>query len=476
VKSFKSPTQLLGGLSAETAANIIETATDIALIVDGDGVIQDVAFQQTDLSAELGGYGRWLGRPWRETVTAESQPKIAVLLQEAAAKRKSGWRQLHHQSIHSGEVPVLYSTVRLGRADRFVALGRDLRAVAALQHKLVEAQMSMERDYARMRQVEARYRLLFQLSSEPALIVDAGTHKIIEANPAVIRLFDSNPKRIIGRGFPEGFDAESTERLRAALNDLRTSGRDGNVRARLANGDQHVVVTASLFRQDASSMILIRFLPAGADPKPGLQPAGAKLLQLAESSPDGLVVTDRDARVLSANAAFAAMAQLTSEETAYGEALERWLGRSGIDLDVLISNLRQNESIRMFSTILRGEYGAATDVEVSAVPLQDDTTSSFGFAIRDVGRRLSPNARSDRELPRSADQLTELIGRVPLKDLVRETTDVIERLCIEAALNLTGNNRASAAEMLGVSRQSLYVKLRRFGIADTSDENESPEQ
>ena len=223
-------------------------------------------------------------------------------------------------------------------------------------------------------------------------------------------------------------------------------------------------------------MILIRFVPADDDPTPRSQPAGAKLLKLAESSPDGLVVTDRDARILSANAAFAEMAQLTGEENSYGEALERWLGRPGIDLDVLISNLRQNESIRMFSTILRGEYGAATDVEVSAVPLQDDTTSSFGFAIRDVGRRLSPNPRSDRELPRSADQLTELIGRVPLKDLVRETTDVIERLCIEAALNLTGNNRASAAEMLGVSRQSLYVKLRRFGIADTSDENESPEQ
>jgi DNA-binding NtrC family response regulator len=65
---------------------------------------------------------------------------------------------------------------------------------------------------------------------------------------------------------------------------------------------------------------------------------------------------------------------------------------------------------------------------------------------------------------------------VPLKDLVRETTDVIERLCIEAALNLTANNRASAAEMLGVSRQSLYVKLRRLGIADPSDEIESSEQ
>ena len=67
---------------------------------------------------------------------------------------------------------------------------------------------------------------------------------------------------------------------------------------------------------------------------------------------------------------------------------------------------------------------------------------------------------------RPVEQLTELVGRVPLKDLVRETTDVIERLCIEAALELTGDNRASAAEILGLSRQSLYVKLRRYGLGD----------
>ena len=64
------------------------------------------------------------------------------------------------------------------------------------------------------------------------------------------------------------------------------------------------------------------------------------------------------------------------------------------------------------------------------------------------------------------EQLTELIGRVPLKDLVRDATDAIERLCIEAALRLSGDNRASAAEMLGLSRQSLYVKLHRYGLGD----------
>jgi DNA-binding NtrC family response regulator len=46
---------------------------------------------------------------------------------------------------------------------------------------------------------------------------------------------------------------------------------------------------------------------------------------------------------------------------------------------------------------------------------------------------------------------------------------MIEKMCIQSALELTGNNRASAAEMLGLSRQSLYVKLRRFEMVSDSD-------
>ena len=57
-----------------------------------------------------------------------------------------------------------------------------------------------------------------------------------------------------------------------------------------------------------------------------------------------------------------------------------------------------------------------------------------------------------------------LVGQMPLRDIVRDTTEIIEKLCIEAALELTGNNRASASEILGLSRQALYTKLRRYGI------------
>jgi len=90
--------------------------------------------------------------------------------------------------------------------------------------------------------------------------------------------------------------------------------------------------------------------------------------------------------------------------------------------------------------------------------------------VRDVGRRLSPEPAGVRGLPSSVNQLTELVGRVPMKDIVSETSDLIEKLCIEAALELTRDNRASAAEILGLSRQSLYVKLRRYGLGDLGGE------
>jgi DNA-binding NtrC family response regulator len=86
--------------------------------------------------------------------------------------------------------------------------------------------------------------------------------------------------------------------------------------------------------------------------------------------------------------------------------------------------------------------------------------------MRATGRRKVDDEWLGRSLPSSVNQLTGLIGQMPLKSIVRETTDLIERMCIETALQIVGDNRASAAQMLGLSRQSFYMKLRRFGIGD----------
>ena len=137
-----------------------------------------------------------------------------------------------------------------------------------------------------------------------------------------------------------------------------------------------------------------------------------------------------------------------------------------MDFNLLTAHLREDQSIRLFATALRSEYGSTLDVEICAVAVPDGEHPCLGFTIRNVAQRVTAERTAARQRPRSVEQLTELVGRVPLKELVRDSSDMIERLCIEAALELTSDNRAAAAEILGLSRQSLYAKLRRYGLGD----------
>jgi transcriptional regulator PpsR len=248
---------------------------------------------------------------------------------------------------------------------------------------------------------------------------------------------------------------------------VTNTGRAASVSGRWVAAELLLRVSASLFRQEKTSHLLVRVSPAeGVAASRADGNVESALLKLIEGAPDAFVVTDLAGRVLSANRAFLELAQLNTESQVLGQSLEHWLGRSGVDLDVLISNLRQRGVVRLFATVMRGEYGSSSDVEISGVAVTGGEQPCMGFTIRDVSRRLGSEVRSGREMPHSVGQMTELVGRVPLKDIVRDTTDLIEQLCIEAALELTHDNRASAAEMLGLSRQSLYVKLRRFDIGD----------
>jgi transcriptional regulator PpsR len=475
VKAFRAPNSSIGPLDAESTGALVASVTDVALVVDPDGIIRDRSFQSEDLASELEGEKPWIGRPLIDTVTIECHAKIRALLKDAAATPADGktrTRQVNHPSPAGADVPVLYSAMRIGKTRNMLICGRDLRIISTLQRRLLDAQQSMERDYARLRQVETRYRLLFQMAPEAVLIVDAITQRVVEANPAAQQLIESTGPRIADRSFTELFTGETQLAVQALLAGMRASARGEEVHGRLAANRQEVTVSATLFRQENATFFLVRVVPAGATPGAAhlLPPPKSKYIRLVEQAPDGIVLTSQDGLIIDANRAFLDMAELAEEEQARGEPLDRWLGRPGVDLDIVLANLRQRGAVRLFATSLRGEYGAKTDVELSAATVNEGEASCFGFTIRNVGRRLAGERRPVLELPRSVEQLTELIGRVSLKELVRESTDMIERLCIEAALEVTGDNRASAAEMLGLSRQSLYVKLRRYGLGDLDDE------
>lgn len=469
MRQFTAAGHWLDQLDARTMAGLLAAAGDVTLVLDGRGVIVDLAFGNDELAAVLG--RGWIGRPWLETVTVESRPKITALLEGAAAGAPARWRQINHPAPGS-DIPLLCLALPMAGQGLVIVLGRDLRPTAGLQQQLVDVQQAMERDYSRLRHAETRYRLLFQTTAEAMLIVDAAAERVVEANPAAAELLGVVDRKLAGRPFPDRLDEEGMAAVGRLFARLRATGRPGQATARLAADGRELIVAVSLFRQGNEELFAIRLVPVAAPNAAGaLQTDQRRLLKLLETAPDAFVVADANGRVIAANAAFLELAQLTREEQVRGESLERWLGRPGVDLGVVIAALRQHGTLRLYATTLRGEFGAVAEIELSAAMLAEGGEPCLGFTIRDVGRRPVSDVRARHELPRSVDQLTELVGRVPLKEVVRETTDVIERLCIEAALEITGDNRASAAEILGLSRQSLYVKLRRYGLGDLSGED-----
>jgi len=463
LQPFTQPKKYLAGLDTDLAAVIIAAAADLAIVVDGAGTVCDIASSNELISIDAP--RRWVGMPLTACVTPESVAKIESLLAEGRMQRISGWRQVNHPMPGEMDVPILYSCILIGKEGELLCLGRDLRPMATLQQKLLQAQQMMEREYARLRQSETRYRLLFQLCAEAVIVCEATSQKIIEVNPAASDLLGTGQKRLVGRQFPEGFELESTTAIEGMLATVRAAGRADSITATLHASQKKVLIQATLFRQENTAHILVRI--TGAPTSQNQSDAQIQQsLALIEQMPDGFVVTNAQGRIRSANLAFLDLAEISSEEQVRGEELGRWIGRPGVDFPVLLNSLRENGSVKLFSSIIRGEYGSGTEVEISGATANNEEDQWIGFTIRPTQARIKPRNQRAQELPRSLDQLTELIGRVPLKELVRETTDVIERMCIESALLLTGDNRASAAEMLGLSRQSLYVKLHRYGLGD----------
>jgi transcriptional regulator with PAS, ATPase and Fis domain len=167
--------------------------------------------------------------------------------------------------------------------------------------------------------------------------------------PAARTLCGARRARLVGAPLSTLFEPLHAERLQNLVAAARTVGRQDALRAQLAGAGDEVSVSASVFRQDDAAFVLVRLAPVRAEPPQarlrsvGAQPQGAEtgaeamLQAYLRSSPDGLVFCDAGGRVLMANRAFVALAQLNAEEQVRGQALDRWIGRTGVELGVLIA-------------------------------------------------------------------------------------------------------------------------------------------
>ncbi|MBL8344717.1 MAG: PAS domain-containing protein [Rubrivivax sp.] len=473
--SEHKPPQDLDALSDHApalAAVVAQVASDVALVIDTEGVIRSVADGGAALSPSLAG---WVGRRWVDTATPDSQRKLQSLLEEArqgtgAARR----REINHPGPGGNDIPVAWSAIRLGLQGPVVAVGRDLRAVVAIQQRFLAAQQDLERDYWRRRETENRYQRLFQVASDAVLVLDASSHEVLECNDTARALFPgAGPGAAQGHGLGEGPAWPWTSALprlaRAAVAELlvgaAASGRAAEIRVRALADGGACAMSATPFRVGDRLQLLVR---ARRELSGGAEAADLRhAAQMVETTPDAVVVTDSSGHVQLANPAFVALVDRGDESHLRGLALAELTGdQHGRWADLL--ERARTQGMAQIEPLHLNVGAVSTAARVSAALLTDGEQESVGFVMQ----VLSPGASRPVEAPPPWTELADAasrLGSAPLESLMTEVTQAAERHLVKRAWTLSAGRIDECAALLGLSLNGLRSRLQQLGLDESGE-------
>ena len=455
---------VLSAWAPELAHTFASLAGDIALVVDADGTIRVVAQGGREPIAPAANT-EWVGRAWADTVTDDTRAKIEQLLAEVGRTGRARAREVNHPAAAGGAIPVAYTAVRLGDGGPLLVVGRDLRAITAIQQRFLDTQRELERGYWRTRLAETRYRQLFQVATDAVVVVDARTLRVIEANPSAAQLFDLAPQHLPQRRVGQLFARASQPAVEHLLASARASGREAEVRAQLLGRVGRVAVSATPFRTDDGMRLLVR---VRADERQGdAQDVARAIARLVDGTRDGVVVTDSGGHVLHANPAFVALVGLAGEDAVRGRPLSQWLVGAGAEGAHALPVARAQGVARRVAAELRSAHGSVP-VEVSAVLLTEGDRECIGVVLNALGTQQVFDAWPADGLRAALDRLMTQMDHATLPALLREASDLAQRHFIALALQHAGGDAGAAARRLGISRASLRRRQRRLARASVA--------
>ncbi|OYW59279.1 MAG: transcriptional regulator PpsR [Rhodobacterales bacterium 32-66-7] len=458
-------------LPPELMTEILVSAADLTLMVAPNRKVLSVLVSPSHPS--FGQLADWEGMPLHDILTEESRRKFDLRMADLQDRPKDGRKgifvELNHLGQQGWEFPMRYAVHAVGGDGSILMLGRDLRPLAEVQQQLVAAQLALERDYEAQREADTRYRVLMEVTRDPVMLVSISTARITDLNAAAALMLGGTRAELIGAQVAQEFDGRRRGEFLDALSNVAAVDAATPVEVTARRSQRRVLVTPKLFRAAGEKVLLCLIDPAEKLAQ-SADELGENLARLYHEGVDGIVFADADGVIRAANEAFLNLTDASSIATVRGRSLADYLVRGSVDLRMLLDNVRHTGQLRLYATRLTTDFSGQIAVELSASWLNDRPNPVLVLVIRDASRAETLRRAGGGVPDDGARSVMELVGSSTLRDIVAETTDVIEKMCIETALELTRNNRVAAADMLGLSRQSLYVKLRKYGILNRDGE------
>lgn len=450
-------------IAPEILGKIISEVADFAIVISDEGQILSNLINPSN--PEAARFDSWEGRDVRDTLTTESVPKFDERF-GAFCEGKTGLRPVelnHTDSAGQWEFPIRYTFHRIGPDGAVLMLGRDLSPIAEMQQQLVKAQIALERDYEAQREFDARFRVLMEATRDAVVFLSAQTGRITDANSAAAKVLGRSRDQLAGSDFRDLVDDRQSGELLDRLSSEAIAEQTSAVEVTLRKASEKTRLLPTLFRAAGERVLLCRILgdEQRSDPVGDLS---RNLLDLFRSGPDAIVFCASDGAVLAANEGFLDLIDAAHDLNVKGRGLSDYLQRGSVDMRVMTENAARTGRMRMYPTKISGDYGTPRAVEISVTALDAGPSTVFAFIIRDASRAENVRPAGAPVSNDNMQSVMELVGSATLKEIVAETTNVVEKMCIETAVELTMNNRVAAAEMLGLSRQSLYVKLRKYDL------------
>lgn len=455
-------------IAPDLLSEILATASDIALLVSPSRRIISVLVNPHHRS--FGQLTDWEGSNLRDVLTDESLRKLDARLSGMQGARHGDTAvELNHADQSNWEFPVRYSRHRIGADDSILMLGRDLRPIAEVQQQLVQAQLALERDYETQREMDTRYRVLMEVIRDPVVMVSMSSGRITDINPAAAQLLGGSRSDLIGAAMAQEFEGRRRGEFLESLANLAVAESALPVELTARRSQKRLFLSPTVFRAAGERILLCQMDMTKGGPA-SQDELGDNLSRLYHEGVDGIVFADGEGNIRAANEAFLNLTDTANMAAVRGRSLTDFLARGAVDLRVLLDNVKRTGQLRLYATRLTTDFMGQIAVEISATWLNDRPNPVLVLVVRDASRAETLRRPAFGQPDDGVRNVMELVGSSTLKDIVAETTDVIEKMCIETALELTRNNRVAAAEMLSLSRQSLYVKLRKYGLLNKDGE------